>query len=234
MLSKKSKQPTADLRDRPLYTIGEAARYLHLSPATVRSWVKGRRYDRDDDAGFSEPVIPLPDPGDPRLSFNNLVEIQVLRALRTDHRVSMPKVRTALAYAKEKFGIDRLLIREELLAIQGDFFLDRYGQLVSLPRSGQLAMKKILQAHLRRVERDTEGLPVRFFPVVPGESLDAKPIFIDPSISYGKPVIASRGIATSVLVDRFDAGEAVEELAEDYGLRADEVEDAVLYERAAA
>ncbi len=233
-MSQTSKQTTTDLRDRALYSIGEAARYLHLSPATVRTWVKGRRYGRGDDVRFSQPVIRLPDASDPRLSFNNLVEVQVLRALRTDHRVSMPKVRAALAYAKEEFDIDRLLIREELLAIPGDFFLERYGKLVSLPRSGQLAMKKILRAHLRRVERDTEGLPVRFFPVVPGESLEARSIFIDPKVSFGKPVIASRGVATSVLVDRLDAGEGVEELAEDYGLQAEEIEDAVLYERAAA
>lgn len=223
-----------DLRDRPLYGVTEAARYLHLSPATLRSWVKGRRVHREDGPAFSEPVIPVANPDDPRLSFNNLIEAQVLRALRTVHRISMLKVRSALAYAREEFGIDRLLIREELLAAPGDVFLQRYGQLISLPQSGQLAVKRLLQDHLQRLDRDADGLPIRFYPSVPGYERQSRPIFIDPHISFGKPVIARRGIATSVLVDRLDAGEQVQDLAEDYGLRIAEIEDAVLYERAAA
>lgn len=77
----------ADPRELPLYSLAEAARHLHLPPATLRSWVFGRTYRlADGREGFSEPLIQLPDPEDSRLSFTNLVEAHVLHALRAHHR----------------------------------------------------------------------------------------------------------------------------------------------------
>ena len=63
--------------------------------------------------------------------------------------------------------------------------------------------------------------------------LAAKPIAIDPQIAFGRPIVARRGVSTQAIADRIDAGETVEELASDYGLARAEIEEAVLYERAA-
>ncbi len=41
------------------------------------------------------------------------------------------------------------------------------------------------------------------------------------------------GISTSAIAERIDAGESVAELAADYELNAEEIEQAVLYDRAA-
>jgi uncharacterized protein (DUF433 family) len=41
------------------------------------------------------------------------------------------------------------------------------------------------------------------------------------------------GVSTSAIADRIDAGETVDDLAEDYDLSRDEIEQAVLYSRAA-
>jgi len=229
-----SKKRTTDLRELPAYSIAEAARYLHVAPATLRSWVRGRSYDRGSGQGFSSPLIPLPDPPDPRLSFNNLVEAHVLRALRTDHRVSMQSVRKALDYAEREFDIDRLLIRHDLLTAAGDLFLDRYGQLISLPLSGQLAVKRLLQGYLKRIDRGADGLPVKLYPILPDQGVQgAQLIVIDPRISFGRPVLAKRGISTAILIDRLDAGETVPEIAVDYDLDEREIEEAIVYERAA-
>ena len=59
------------------------------------------------------------------------------------------------------------------------------------------------------------------------------PIVIDPTISFGRPIVVSRGISTAAIVDRVDAGEAVAAIAADYNLSEEDVEHAVLYERAA-
>jgi uncharacterized protein (DUF433 family) len=66
-----------------------------------------------------------------------------------------------------------------------------------------------------------------------GVLTEARPIAIDPGISFGRPVVARLGISTAVLAERMDAGESLEALAEDYGLSLGEVEQAVMYERAA-
>jgi len=76
----------------------------------------------------------------------------VLRSLRTEHGVPLDAVRNALRFAERELKIEQLLLREELCTAGGELFLDRYGELVNLSASGQLAMRKIFEAHLGRVE----------------------------------------------------------------------------------
>ena len=220
-------------REAPAYPLAEAAHYLRLAPATLRPWVAGRPYPRRGGTGFFEPLITLPDPTKTVLSFSNLVEAHVLRALRTEHGVPIKAVREALQSAAKACNIDRLLLSPALRTDAGELFLDRYGELVNLSRSGQLAMRKLLEAYLRRVDWDTKDVPVRLYPFIRGEIPDEKTIAIDPSIAFGRPVVTRKSISTAVIADRIDAGESVEDLAADYGLEPDEIEDAVLYERAA-
>ena len=167
------------------------------------------------------------------LSFSNLIEAHVLRSLRTEHGVPLAAVRQALAYAQRELKIDQLLLREELCTAGGELFLDRYGELTNLSASGQLAMRMVFEAHLRRVEWGKLSLPVRLYPFLVSESADAKPILIDPQISFGRPVVSKGFISTRSIVDRIDAGEKVEDVARDYDLTRQVVEEAVVYERAA-
>jgi uncharacterized protein (DUF433 family) len=128
---------------------------------------------------------------------------------------------------------DQLLLRQELGTAGGDLFLDRYGQLINLSASGQLAMRRVFEAHLRRIEWGALPFPVRLFPFVVAEATDSRPILIDPEISFGRPVVAGAFISTQAILDRIDAGESVEDLARDYGLATGTIEGAVLFERAA-
>src|SRR5262245_5331026 len=89
-----------DLREVPMYTVAEAAHHLGLPRATLRSWVFGRHYRAGGESRLSPGIIHRPDSSDERLSFSNLVEAHVLRALRVEHEVPMPQVRKALIYAE--------------------------------------------------------------------------------------------------------------------------------------
>lgn len=168
----------------------------------------------------------------PTLSFTNLIEAHVLRSLRTEHGVPLPAVRQALTYAERELGIGELLIREELRTSGGELFLERYGALVNLSASGQLAMRRIFEAHLDRVEWG-ELLAIRLYPFVVGEYADAKPIVIDPRISFGRPIVSSASVSTRSILDRIDAGESVDGVARDYGISVAAVEEALVFERAA-
>lgn len=227
-----SRHQDVDRRDSPAYPLTEAARYARLAPATLRSWVVGRAYPKRDGKGFFQPLIHPADPTRQILSFNNLVEAHVLRALRTEHGVSIQAVRSALKYAEKEFRIGRLLLREELRTTAGELFLERYGELVSLSRSGQLAMRKLLEAYLARVEWE-KSFPVRLYPFLSGEIVDPRPVAIDPAIAFGRPILVRTSIATSTIAERIDVGESVADVAADYDLTHEEVEEAVLYERAA-
>ena len=46
----------------PAYGLPEAARYLRMAPATLRSWILGRYYPTSAGERFFQPVIHLPEP----------------------------------------------------------------------------------------------------------------------------------------------------------------------------
>ncbi len=135
---------------------------------------------------------------------------------------------------KRHCRIERLLLRPELRANAGKVFLDRYGELIDLSASGQLAMRQLFNEHLKRIEWDTSKFPVRLYPFLSVVSASGeRPIVINPQIAFGRPVVESKGVSTSAIVERIDAGESVEDVANDYDLGKSEIEQAILYERAA-
>ena len=233
MPSARRSAATNDPLNQPAYGLAEAARYLKLPSATLRAWTFGRQYPTTQGEGRFHPLIRPASKEPPLLSFSNLIEAHVLRALRTDHGVSVKEVRAAVRFAEHTLNIDRLLLRQELRADAGRIFLDRYGELINLSASGQLAMRQVLDAHLKRVTWNGE-FPNRLYPFVMADAPDAHmPIAIDPTISFGRPVVARRGISTAAIVGRIDAGESVADIAADYELGQEDIEHAVLYERAA-
>ncbi len=229
--SKLDKAP--DPRDEPAYTLVEAARYIKLPAATLRSWVIGRPYPRASGVAHFKPLIQPPSRRPPLLSFWNVIEAHVLRSLLTEHGVSLKDLRSALAYAQDSLGIERLLLSERLRTEAGRVFLDRYGKLIDLSASGQIAMRKMFEEHLKRVEWAELQLPARLYPFLSSGQSTAKPIAIDPLVAFGRPIVVRRGVSTQAIADRIDAGESVTDLASDYDLEPQEIEEAVLYERAA-
>jgi uncharacterized protein (DUF433 family) len=195
--------------------------------------VAGRPYPKAEGVARFQPLIHPPSPQPLILSFWNLIEAHVLRSLRTDHAVSIREVREALSYAERKLRIRRLLLNKELRTNAGRIFLDRYGELIELSASGQLAMRHLLDEHLKRIEWDEWQFPVRLYPFISSEaSSTGKPIAIDPKIAFGRPVLIRAGVSTATIAERIDAKETIEDLAADYGLTASEIEQAVLFERA--
>ena len=219
-----------DLREVPRYTTREVARAVDVPPSTVGAWVRGYPYSAKRGGGRFEPVIKRPSDDDPRLSFNNLLEISVLRALREAHEIELRYIRKALAIAENEFGISRLLIDARLLAGPGEMFLRTYGQLLALSPSKQLAMETIVEQFLSRVDfQSGQYFPIERSPTGRGQRL----ILVTPFVSFGRPVISRLGISTEIVVERLNAGEARAEIIQDYKLYEPEFDEALLYEAAA-
>jgi len=214
--------------------LAAAARYLKLPAATLRSWVAGLPCRKAEGIRRFQPIVCPPSRKPLFLSFWNLIEAHVLRSLRTDHGVSIKALRKALAFAERALQIERLLLRRELRTDAGRIFLERYGELIDLSASGQLAMQQLLEEHLKRVEWDDWQFPVRLYPFVSTEAPSSeRPIAIDPRIAFGRPIVIRAGVSTAAIAERIDAKETLDELAADYGLSITEIEQAVLFERAA-
>lgn len=225
---------TTDPRDVPAYRVPELARYLALPASTVRAWTFGQLNFR--------PVLKAADADLGLLSFKNLVEAHVLSALRVHHKISMPKIRRAIRYLSRTMESKRPLFELPLMTGGGDLFVEAYGSdLVTVSQEGQLAMRDVIAAYLLRVEKDDSGV-IRLFPftrkgTITGQrELQAHPklVVIDPRVSFGRPVIAGTNIRTSVVAERYLAGESIANLAQDYRRSPDEIEEAIRCETPAA
>jgi uncharacterized protein (DUF433 family)/transcriptional regulator with XRE-family HTH domain len=219
-----------DARDVPNYGLAEVARYLRLPVATLRSWVRGRSYPTArGDAWFRALIAPAR--SNPlQLSFTNLVEAHVLSAIRREHEVRLDRVRPALEYVRRRLDVKRPLANQVFHTDGIDLFVRKFNEDVNASRGGQLALRVVVEAYLRRIEWDEAGLAARLYPVS-RFSLDApRLVVIDPGRGFGLPILEGPGISTAVVAERFKAGESMDELADDYGCSPLEVSEAIRFE----
>lgn len=219
----------------PAYSPGEAARYLQLPEATVRAWVAGQRYQTTRGARRFKPVLKAAATDPLRLSFQNLVEIHVLSAIRRRHRVSLNKVRRAVEFLAQRFHTQHPFADRQLITNGYDLFVQEMEKLINVSSAGQLAMRPLLDAYLERIERDARGVPMRLYPFTTGSSAEVrKAVVIDPRVQFGRPCIAGTGIPTTEIVERYKAGDGIAALAKDYGRSTADIEEALRYELPAA
>jgi len=217
-----------DPRRLPAYGISETAHYLRIPRATLRSWVLGRYYPTERGRTFFKPIITPPDRDGPLLSFVNLVEAHVLDAIRRVHEIPLPQVRRAIEYLSRHFHSRHPLAEHTFETSGVDLFIQKYGQLITITQDGQLAIRTLLEAHLRRIEREPSGFPVRLYPFIRKRRPDEpRAVVIDPYVAFGRPILAGTGIATAVIAERYKAGESIDELADDYGRKRLEIEEAI-------
>lgn len=224
-----------DPRYLPFYGLAEAALCLRLPVATLRQWAVGRPYPTKDGGRVTRPLIQIADPARRLLSFVNLMECQALRAFRREHELSFRVIRDALASLKELDGPsakDHPLAFEEFLTDRADIFVDRLGDLITLDKARQIAIRAAFKSNLQRIQRDADG-PVAFFPWLGYDGGDERLVAVNPRVSFGRPVIAGTGISTAVIASFIRAGESVQSIAEDYDLTPAQVEAAVTFEEAA-
>jgi uncharacterized protein (DUF433 family) len=227
-------KPAVDPRERPAYTLREAAGYARVPLATATGWVRGRRERSTTRRRAARPVI-VPATKQPTLlSFINLVELFVLADLRKTHGVPLQRVRPALAYVERILGIERPLAHARFKTDGLDLFVEQLvpepsgAALVNASAGGQVTVREALEARLARVEWDRRGVAVRLFPLVRSDAaVQPRSIVLDPLRGFGRPVIAQTGIRASIVAERYRAGESARDLAADYGVEVEQIEDAV-------
>lgn len=101
--------------------------------------------------------------------------------------------------------------------------------LAGIRRAHGVSLPEVLQAYLRRVERDTAGIPIKLYPFTRNSSTaeSPAPVEIDPRVSFGRPVLKGRGVPTAVLADRFKAGDLIVDLAKAYDTSPQAIEEAI-------
>ncbi len=193
----------------PNYKIREAARYARITPQTVASWHKPLASNRKG-------TLSSKDKGD-ALSYLQLIEVAVVSTFRKAG-VSLQKIRAAREYVSKQLEAEFPFAEHRFKTDGRDLWMD-YAQfeadagdkkLLVASRAGQLAWSDII-GRLQEFEYEDDGLAVRWH--VAGMNSE---IVIDPRVQFGAPAI--EGVPTWVFKGRWEAGEELDDISDDFGV----------------
>ena len=201
----------------PSYRIGEAARYVGAHPRTVSAW-----HARDNTA---------PPPYKPRdgLSYLQLVELAFVTTLR-DAGIPVRLIRAARGRLAEEFNFEHPFARHEFMTVGNGALVDLLGGHAGAPRGpGATGRDNGLPdwrgpLEKKFMEFDYQyGLALRWH--LAGRESQ---VMIDPRHRWGWPMV--QGLETWAIKGSYDAGETLEDIAEDYAVTIDGVLDALRFE----
>lgn len=225
MSSSELKPEVAPWRKRlylPAYRVGDASRYAGVSPQTVSYWQLG--------GSKSGATLPGRSPRQD-LSYLELVEVAFVATFRS-LGVSLQRIRRARDYAAQVLKSEypfaeyswlteghQVLL--DLRTVEGD---SSVGRLVAADSHGQVVWKEVVSDRFHQFDYDN-GIALIWH--LAGRR---SPVVIDPRVSYGAPTV--KGIATWAIKGRWDAGESISDIGDDFSLSEDEVRYALLFEGA--
>lgn len=219
----------------PLYTVTEAARIVDVPASTLASWAKGyvRRFpDRSDVVG--EPIITYTTPDGarrPSIPFVGLTEALVLAAIRRSG-VPMQRIRPALQALAEQIGVEHALASERLYTDGAELLYDyaeahrdaddaQVASHLVVVRSGQRVFTEAIQEYLQRIVYSEDGY-ARLIHVPVFRQAE---VVVDPTRSFGSPIFERGGTRVDDVLQRFWAGDSLEELFLEFGVPQDQLED---------
>ena len=151
----------------------------------------------------------------------------MLAAIRRQYSIPLPKVRKALDYLRRTFKTSRPLSDEQFATDGVNLFVERFGKLIGVSEEGQIHLREVILDSLKYVRFDPKGI-ASILVLFPAHGVSAKgDIVIDPRLSFGRPVLDGVGVRTSVLVERFRAGESIEQLAREYSAAPEAIQNAI-------
>lgn len=219
----------SEIKTLPAYTLADAARYVGLSPNTLRAWFRGRPPHTTKQGAFRRAAVKsiLATDAGPRepFSFIDLIEAHVLFSIRKTYKFPMQKVRTAMEYLSQHGGNLMFLAHEDFCHDRSDLFLGRDSTLLSLSERGQLVDRTIMESGLHQIEFGKDGYADKFFPKI--GDIEQREFVVNPKINYGRISLARLGIGADVLAARYAAKENLADIVEDYGATPEEVVEAI-------
>jgi uncharacterized protein (DUF433 family) len=203
--------------DTPAYSCLQAAHYVGVPSHTLRRWIG------------EDGLILTPAPC--ALSFNNLTEAHILKAMRKVHGLSLQGIRKALRELAHLRQSAHPLLDEAFETDGINLCIRDQDEVINLSQRSQREIREFVSLYLHRIQRDDTGRVARLYPFIVADSEnEPKNISISPTVSFGKPVLAGTGISTSVIVGRFNARDSVADLAREYNVMPAVLEDAIRWE----
>ncbi|HEX7858727.1 MAG TPA: DUF433 domain-containing protein [Verrucomicrobiae bacterium] len=209
----------------PAYTLAEAARLIGSNPDTLRSWFRGRNYITNGGTKRVEPVLATQSKAGEPISFIDLVEAHVFLLLTQRYRIPRRNIRAAIAtLGTMKKGMTSLAHRDFYFD-DNHLMLQLDDQLVSLSERGQVVDKDILASGLKQLSYGPDGYASEFFPRIGNK--EQKDIVVSPLINFGRLCIHKSGVSAEIIATRFNTGDTIDEIAEDFRATKAEIEGAL-------
>ncbi len=219
----------------PLYTVADAARIVGVPASTLDSWAQGyvRKFpNRPNVAG--NPIIthlPPQGPRQPTIPFVGLAEALVLAAVRKSG-VPMQRVRPALWQLQTDIGLEYALASRKLYTDGAELLFD-YGENhpgsdearllrnLVVVRNGQRVFVEVIEAYLSRIEYAADG----YAALIRVPAYEHAQVVADPTRAFGVPIFERGGVRVDDVLERFWAGDPLDELSAEFGVPADQLED---------
>lgn len=219
----------------PAYSIAETSRLVNMRPWTVRRYLQGYGYDYSHRGSVQRktqpPVVKDEDKDkEPYASFLDLVDLIIVREF-LNRGFKLPTLRKALDEARDYLGTPHLGRNVFFTSGNQEIILQlpEGGVMIALLTRGQTVIPEITRSLSDKLEFEdvTEfGFAKRWYP----RGMNGR-IVIDPEISFGRPTLVGRGVATNNIYDLF-LGEKkeVEPVANWFNIPVPEVQAAVRFE----
>ncbi len=178
------------------------------------------------------PVIHIADKKNGLLSFRNLTELHVLSALRREYAVKLQAIRRAVLFLRNHFHTEHPLADRSIETDGVGIFIREFGNILNVSDRGQREMRQVIESFLKRIERDKMGNIAKLYPFTSTKiDTSKRAVVIDARLQFGRPWIRGTGIPTTILIERFTAGDKIEDLANDYKVDTIDIEEALRFEK---
>jgi uncharacterized protein (DUF433 family) len=218
----------------PAYSTAETSRLVNMKPWTVRRYLRGYTYDylgRDSAEKRTQPPVVKGRKVETYASFLDLVDLLIVKKL-LERGFGLPTIRKALDEAREYLGTPHLGRnvfytsgnREIILRLRPN------GHMIALLTGGQMAIPEIIESLSDQLEYENItgfGFARRWYP----RGMQGH-IVIDPEVSFGRPTLVGRGVATNNIYDLY-LGESkkIEPVAKWFNIPALQIQAAVQFEQ---
>jgi uncharacterized protein (DUF433 family) len=227
-ITKTTRQPTHLRADDPrvaraIFTLRETAGYLGIPKSTVQWWAR-------PPGATSSLITCFPSHGrQATVPFIGFAEAFVLASFRRAG-VPLQRIRPAVEVLAREIGIEHALASRSLYTDGAEVLFDyaskhdeREVMDLVVVRTQQRQFVPVVRDYLKRIHyggdgwADRVGLPIYS---------DAH-VVVDPKVAFGLPLVIDGGARVEDLVDRFQAGDSVAEIASDFRVPPGQVEDVI-------
>ena len=195
---------------RGVYDVVEVARLIRCTRRRVEGWtltVPG-----------SSPLL-TGELGD-LFSFRDLLSLRVIAEL-TKRGVPRDQIFEGARYLAKELDTDRPFAHRGLATVGKSFFAD-IDSWIDVGLGGQQAFQVVVEPLLKQITFDDSGMATIWYPHTS--------VWINPKVQAGAPCVDGTRTPTRTLADLHSTGIAAGDLADDYQLPVEQVEEAIAYE----